>query len=131
MSIYEKTRKELLQALNRIQYDRPKIISKNRKLSCVAVAEEAGKSDSLLHNRYPDVVVKIQEIAGNGKQAQVKTKNILLKTTRAEINALKAHNTEIKKKLQNIASHNARLMVENTELKAIVESSNIVKLEIG
>lgn len=64
------TRKELQLAIARIKHGRTKVVDQNRRLSILAVAEEAGLSPSKIHNRYPDVAQAIRE-AASGAQPSV------------------------------------------------------------
>ena len=49
----EQTRNIIRQAITRIEKGRPKVVSKERKMSVAAVAEEAGVSRATIHNNYP------------------------------------------------------------------------------
>ena len=51
-------------AIQRIQAGTPRRINQARRLSIVAVAEEAGLSPSAIHNRYPDLAEAIRQKMG-------------------------------------------------------------------
>ncbi|SEI21597.1 hypothetical protein [Paraburkholderia hospita] len=106
------TRKELQLAIARIKHGRTKVVDQNRRLSILAVAEEAGLSPSTIHNRYPDVAQAIREAASGaqpsvqeGRPAKVdKLKELrdTLAAREAEIRALASINLRLSLELQAI-----------------------------
>lgn len=65
------TRKNILAALSRIEEGRPRRVAKGRRLSVLAVADEAGTSSSNIHNRYSDLAALIKLKVGGQETAPV------------------------------------------------------------
>jgi AcrR family transcriptional regulator len=121
----ENTRKSIKQALLRLEKNKPKIVAKGRKLSVAAVAQEAGISNANIHNNYPELaelirnkIDKSSRLQRDEKQEALKQEKEKCREQRNEIAALEAD-------LARITSINARLIVENKELRAITTSSNV------
>lgn len=120
-----KTWEIIRQAILRIEKGRPKIVGPERKISVAAVAEEAGISPSTIHNRYPDL---LECIRGNtNKQIKVHRNEVRdkLKEERAKNKSLRDKIVELTRQRNILAEKNATLLLENQELKAIVESNNV------
>jgi AcrR family transcriptional regulator len=67
-------------AIQRIQAGTPRRINQARRLSIVAVAEEAGLSPSTIHNRYPDLAEAIRQKMGVSVQDKLHTARKKLNT---------------------------------------------------
>lgn len=124
----EKTAKALEMALYRITKGRAKIVSKQRTLSIVAVAEEAGLSTSTIHNNHPDIAEKIRGLLNKESRVQRNEKLAELKQEKAKNRELRKEVQALNVQLAKIASINARLEMENAELQAIVNSDNVTVL---
>ncbi|MCP1121601.1 TetR family transcriptional regulator [Robbsia andropogonis] len=106
------TRKELQLAIARIKHGRTKVVDQNRRLSILAVAEEAGLSSSTIHNRYPDVAQAIREAASGARPSvqearpakvdKLKELRDTLSAREAEIRALALINPRLSMELQAI-----------------------------
>ena len=55
------TYNKIRMAIVRMEKGKPKVVSAERKISVLAVAEEAGVSDSLIHKDHPDLVRRINK----------------------------------------------------------------------
>jgi AcrR family transcriptional regulator len=122
------TQKRLQLALVRLKRGRPKVVSKKRKLSISAVAEEAGVSDSTIHNRYPEIAAEVRQIAGRLYKMQRDEKSEKLKS-------VKDKNRELRNFIENLESENRKaasiimtLKAENEQLKAEFDNENIVRI---
>lgn len=122
------TEKELRSALIRLKHGRPKVVDKKRKISISALAEEAGVSDSTIHNRYPDVAAEVREITGKAHKAQRDEKNEKLKSEKSKNKDLREHIQQLESDIRKLTSINATLSDENAQLKAEIESDNIVRI---
>ena len=119
------TRHDLEMAIHRIERGRPCAIEKNRKLSILAVAEEAGISAASIHNNYPDVAEKIRTKMNKGTRTQRDAKHSALKSEKAKNKVLRKQIAILTKQLRDLASENAKLFTENQHLNSIVNSKNI------
>lgn len=122
------TRTKIRQALVRIEQGRPKLISENRKISIIAVAEEAGVSEATIHNRYPDLAERIRGSANKEVRQQRDDKHKVLKGEQEKNKALRVELSELRITLARVTSENATLMLENERLKAITEAPNVTLL---
>ena len=66
----EATRSEIEAAISRILQGTPKRVASERRLCISAVAEEAAVSNATIHNRYPDLAVRIRTIMKHGIEAE-------------------------------------------------------------
>ena len=122
------TEKELKNALIRLKHGRPKIVDKKRKISISALAEEAGVSDSTIHNRYPEIAAEVREITGKEHKAQRDEKNDKLKLERAKNRELREHMEQLESDIRKLTSINATLSNENAQLKAEMASKKVVRI---
>ena len=120
-----RTRRDLEMAILRIERNRSRIIGKNRKLSILAVAEEAGISGASIHNNYPEIAEKIRIKINKDTRAQRNKKNSALKTEKEKNKMLRIQVANLNNQLREIASENAKLFTENKHLNAIVNSDNV------
>jgi len=90
MSNAEQTRKEIENALVRLKHGRPKVVSKGRKISISALAEEAGVSDSLIHNRHPELAAEVRKLTGKQLKSQRDEKTQKLKAANEKNRELRA-----------------------------------------
>lgn len=65
------TREKILNAIVRIEAGRPRFVDQGRKLSILAVAEEAKISPSTIHNRYADLAEIIRAKLKKGTKEQL------------------------------------------------------------
>lgn len=122
------TEKELRNALIRLKHGRPKIVDKKRKLSISALAEEAGVSDSTIHNRYPEIAAEVREIMGKAMMEQRDEKRDALKLEKEKNRELRQYIEKLETDIKKLASINATLTSENQILKAAAENDKIVLL---
>lgn len=124
----ESTKHEIELAIARIRHGRPKRISKERPLSIAAVAEEAGVSNSTIHNRYPQLAEQIRRLCHNFKANQRSSAGsgpIMLQQQLAEAKkALQQKEEDVRK----LAMINLRLSQEIKELQTELARFRVVKL---
>ena len=128
MSSADKTRKKLENALLRLKHGRPRVVSKDRKLTIAALAEEAGVSDALIHNRYPDIAAEVRKLTNKQLKSQRDKKTQKLKAANDKNRELRAELDSLETQVRKLASLNARYEVENEQLKAEVKASNVVRI---
>lgn len=128
MSSAEKTRNELENALVRLRHGRPRVVSKHRKLTIAALAEEAGVSDATIHNRYPDIAAEVRKLNDKQFKSQRDDKTQKLKTANEKNRELRAENESLKEEVRKLVSLNARYEVEIEQLKAEVKASNVDRI---
>ena len=122
------TEKELEFALIRLKAGRPRIVDKKRKISISALAEEAGVSDSTIHNRYPQIAAEVREIIGKAHKAQRDEKNEKLKSEKSKNRELREYIEKLEEDIRKLTSVNATLSTENAQLKAELASDKVVRL---
>jgi DNA-binding transcriptional MocR family regulator len=122
------TEKELKNALIRLKHGRPKVVDKKRKISISALAEEAGVSDSTIHNRYPEIAAEVREITGKEHKAQRDEKNEKLKSEKSKNKELREHIEQLELDIRKLTSINATLSHENAQLKAEIASGKVVRI---
>ena len=128
MSSADKTRKKLENALLRLKHGRPRVVSKDRKLTIAALAEEAGVSDSLIHNRHPEIAAEVRQLTDKQLKSQRDKKTQKLKAANDKNRELRAELDSLETQVRKLASLNARYEVENEHLKAEVKASNVVRI---
>lgn len=107
-----KTEFTLELALNRLQRS-------GMKISIAAVANEAGVTPALLHNRYPDFAEAVRALIGKATRVQRDSKHALLVTEREKNRELRLQLSGLMEELKCLASINESLRVELTMQKAI------------
>jgi AcrR family transcriptional regulator len=122
------TEKGLKNALIRLKHGRPKIVDKKRKISISALAEEAGVSDSTIHNRYPGIAAEVRELIGKEHKTQRDEKNEKLKSEKAKGREQRAYIESLESDIRKLASINASLSNENAQLKVELASGNVVRI---
>ncbi|KUJ71941.1 hypothetical protein [Thiomicrospira sp. WB1] len=122
------TEKEIINALIRLKHGRPKVVDKKRKLSISALAEEAGVSDSTIHNRYPEIAAEVREIMGKEHKAQRDEKIEKLKLEKSKNRELREHIEQLESDIRKLTSINATLSNENAQLKAEMASKKVVRI---
>ncbi|MEZ8368185.1 TetR family transcriptional regulator [Vibrio splendidus] len=123
------THKSVRLAIVRIEKGRPNIVPKDRKMSVMAVAEEAGVSRALIHRDCPDLLERIKGGVNKGIRQQRDAKQV-------ELNEYKEHNRELRSKvaelkaiLAKVQSQNATLIRKNMALSnAHAENGNVTQL---
>jgi len=121
------TEKEIRNALIRLKHGRPKVVDKKRKISISALAEEAGVSDSTIHNRYPEVAAEVREIIGKEHKTQ-REKNEQLKSEKLKNKELREYIEQLESDIRRLTSINATLNNENAQLKAEMASGKVVRI---
>lgn len=122
------TEKKLNMALIRLKHGRPKIVDKKRKISISALAEEAGVSDSTIHNRYPKIATEVREIIGKAHRVQRDEKNEKLKSEISKNKELREYIEQLESDIRKLTSINATLSNENAQLKAEIESGKVIRI---
>ena len=122
------TEKELKNALIRLKHGRPKIVDKKRKISISALAEEAGVSDSTIHNRYPEIAAEVREIIGKAHKVQRDKKNEELKSEKSKNKELRKHIEQLEADIRKLTSINATLDDEITRLKTEMASGKVIRI---
>lgn len=126
-----RTQQDLEMAILRIERNRPRVIEKNRKLSILAVAEEAGISGSSIHNNYPEIAEKIRVKINKDTRAQRDEKNSALKIEKGKNKILRIQVANLTNQLRDMASENAKFFTENQHLNGIINSENIHMINRG
>ena len=121
----DRTREEIRLAILRIEKGRTKIVEKGRKLSIISAAEEAGITAAAIHNHHPDMADLIRRKLGVDLREQKNSMAKKFKNSRNTNRELRDEIAELKKELALLASHNATLMLKNSELNAILHSDNV------
>ena len=122
------TEKELRNALIRLKHGRPKIVDKKRRVSISALAEEAGVSDSTIHNRYPEIAAEVREMIGKAHKVQRDEKNERLKSEKSKDKELRDYIEQLEADIRKLTSINATLSYENAQLKAEMASGKVVRI---
>jgi len=122
------TEKELQNALMRLKHGRSKVVDKKRKISISALAEEAGVSDSAIHNRYPEIAAQVREITGKAHKNQRDEKNEKLKSEKTKNRELREYIEQLESDIRKLTSVNATLSNENAKLKAEITSNKVVRI---
>ena len=122
------TEKEIRNALIRLKHGRPKVVDKKRKISISALAEEAGVSDSTIHNRYPEIAAEVREIIGKEHKSQRDEKNKKLKSEKSKNKELREYIQQLESDVRKLTSINATLSNENAQLKAEMASGKVVRI---
>jgi len=122
------TRKAIKHAMLRIEKGKPRVVSAGCKLSVAAVAKEAGISNASIHNNYPELAELIRGKTNKTTRQQRDEKHLALQQEREKSRGLREEIATLQESLARIASINARLMVENREIKAIRQSPNVAVL---
>jgi hypothetical protein len=123
------TRMELHRAILRIEHGRPKRIGKDRcRMNISIVAREAGVTPACVHNNYPDVAEVIRKKVGKTRRSQRDLQGGELKRLLDSVRLLRQRLRTAERDVMRIASENARLVSENTVLKAQLHARNVVSL---
>ncbi len=122
------TEKELRNALMRLKHGRPKLVDKKRKISISALAEEAGVSDSTIHNRYPEIAAEVREMIGKAHKVQRDEKNEKLKSEKSKNKELRDYIEQLEADIRKLTSINATLSYENSQLKAEMASGKVIRI---
>jgi len=122
------TLSKLEQAFVRLQAGKVRNGKRTGRVSISAVAEEAGVTPALIHNRYPDLAEKIREHAGRDTRRQRDDKHTELQAAKLVARDLRRRLVELESDLAQLASINAALRIDNDELHAMLESRNVVAL---
>ncbi|MGJ8678773.1 TetR family transcriptional regulator [Paraglaciecola sp.] len=122
--------KNIRQAIIRIEKGRPKIVDSDRKMSVMAVAEEAGVSRALIVRDYHLLYERILGGKGKARQQQIDEKQQQLNKSRDRSKELRGELEELKAMNAYLQSKNATLIMENKRLLAqAVNPSNVVPLK--
>jgi AcrR family transcriptional regulator len=118
--------KELKLAIFRIE--RGRAHSKASKLSVSAVAREAGVTAALIHNHYPTIAELIRVKQGASSRQQRDAKRNQLAEEREKNAELRRELNDVRGQVAKLATINEMLVMENKELRAKQQSSNVVDL---
>ena len=123
------THKAVRLAIVRIEKGRPNIVSATRKLSVMAVAEEAGVSRALIHRDCPDLLERIKGGVNKGVRQQRDAKQAELNEYKERNKELRSEVAELKAMLEKVQSQNATLIRKNMTLSSVQgKSNNITQL---
>lgn len=123
------THKAVRLAIVRIEKGRPSIVSATRKLSVMAVAEEAGVSRALIHRDCPDLLERIKGGVNKGVRQQRDAKQAELNEYKERNKELRSEVAELKAMLEKVQSQNATLIRKNMILSSVQgKSNNITQL---
>lgn len=123
------THKAVRLAIARIEKGRPSKVSATRKLSVMAVAEEAGVSRALIHRDCPDLLERIKGGVNKGVRQQRDAKQVELNEYKERNKELRAEVAELKAMLEKVQSQNAALIRKNMALSNVYgKSNNITQL---
>lgn len=117
----DKTLLELRLALNRLQ-------KHGVKISIAAVAKEAGVTNALLHNCYPDFAEEIRSLTGKVVRAQRNENRDLLLLEREKNRQLREQIDSQMKDIVKLASINESLRAEISLHKAIA-NGKVTKIQ--
>lgn len=124
----KETLAKLEQAFARLQTGKLRSGKRVGRVSISAVAEEAEVTPALIHNRYPELAEKIRAHAGRDTRRQRDDKQAELQAARLAALDLRRRLVELESDLVRLASINAALRIDNDELRAMLESRNVVAL---
>ncbi len=122
------TYNKIRMAIVRMEQGKPKVVSIDRKISILAVAEEAGVSDSLIHKDHPDLVQRINKNKDKDYRSDRDKKHQVLKAEREKNKELRGRVAELESQLSKLASINASLELELATQKSIKNSLNVTEL---
>lgn len=121
----DERRKELLAALQRTK----KALKPGERLSVLRVANQAGVSGSLIHNRYPDIADKILGTTRRRRgAAQLDRLQKDLAAADETIAHLRGRLEAESANVRRLASINMALTVERDELQALAATPNVIPL---
>ena len=123
------TRKKLELAIRRVETGRVHKIQKGRPLSIPSVAEEAGLDSTTIHTRYPDIADQIRTLVNKEARSERDDARQKLNKERAKNKMLRSEIADLEHALQVYAEENARLTLENQQLKAVSRSRKVSRLE--
>lgn len=121
----KETLSKLEQAFARLQAGKARNGKRVGRVSISAVAEEAGVTPALIHNRYSELAEKIRAHAGRDTRRQRDDKHTELQAARLAARDLRRRLVELESDLAKLASINAALRIDNEELRAMLESRNV------
>ena len=124
----ETTEKKLKAALLRLKHGKTKIVSSDRKINIRSLAEEAGVSDSTIHNRYPSIASEVRELIDQTYKSKSGKKQKSLKIEKEKTKNLRNYIAELEEENRKLVSINATLMVENKQLKSETLSENVIQM---
>lgn len=127
MSKKDDTYNKIRMAIVRMEKGKPKVVSAERKISVLAVAEEAGVSDSLIHKDHPDLVRRINKNKDKDYRSDRDKKHQALKAEREKNRELRERVAELESQLSDLASINASLELDLAELRSIKNSQNVTE----
>lgn len=128
MSSADKTRKKLEIALLRLKQGRPRVVSKDRKLTIAALAEEAGVSDALIHNRYPEFATEVRKLNDKQLKSQRDKKTQQLKEEKKKSREDRAYIKNLEWQIRELASKLAASEIKNKQLEAEETAANVVRI---
>jgi AcrR family transcriptional regulator len=123
----DQRRNSLLQALQRVKSG----LKAGESLSILKVAEEAGVSGSLIHNRYPDIAERIRGEMGKSSRVQRDQTRAALTKARQTIADLRKGLRAATADVRRLASINLSVTMERDELRAVAAATNITPIKRG
>ncbi|TDX24757.1 hypothetical protein DFO67_1202 [Modicisalibacter xianhensis] len=122
----DQTRRAIELAISRNTRGRPKTVQPGRKLSIASVAEEAGISNTTIHNRYPDLAELIRLKTNKESKEKLAQKAKALQGADQMVKDLREALAERDADLKRIAIVNLRL---SNEKKALEEQNALLTKE--
>jgi len=117
-------RDQLLLAIKRVKQR----LKDGEQLSILKVAEEAGVSNSLIHNRYPEIAERIRAETGKSSRTQRNQAREELAESKKTIAELRRDLRAAGADIQRLASVNLALTLELDELKAVTSAANVTPI---
>ena len=124
----ETTEKKLKAALLRLKHGKTKIVSSDRKINIRSLAEEAGVSDSTIHNRYPSIASEVRELIDQTYKSKSDKKQKSLKIEKEKTKDLRKYIAEIEEEKRKLVSINETLIARVEQLESETLSENIIQM---
>lgn len=124
----ETTEKKLKDALLRLKHGKTKIVSSDRKINIRSLAEEAGVSDSTIHNRYPSIASEVRELIDQTYKSKSDKKQKSLKIEKEKTKDLRKYIAEIEEEKRKLVSINETLIARVEQLESETLSENIIQM---
>lgn len=111
----------LVEAVNRLVNNKPKVVTKGTKLSVSTVAEEAGLSRGTVY-RHQDIIKKLKSIKENPHKSDFQIKKAQEAKEAEKIKNLNSITDQLNYDKQKLAQELYKLGLENADLKSKVRN---------
>ena len=112
----------------RLKHGKTKIVSSDRKINIRSLAEEAGVSDSTIHNRYPSIASEVRELIDQTYKSKYDKKEKALKIEKEKNKDLRKYMAEIEEEKRKLVSINETLIAKVEQLESEKLSKNIIQM---